>query len=101
MAVQRVCNWYKILTNSLGTEPDTAWDLLSNAHSREECLADPKVPPRCGTQPGKLTRTSKLTKQGLTTLLNTHNQDKAKCHEAYMVGAINNVCIYSLWDAAT
>ena len=47
-------NWYHILVDSCGTEPDAIWDLLSNAHSREECLADPKLPRRWGTRPGKL-----------------------------------------------
>ena len=47
-------SWYRILVNSCGTQPDAIWDLLSNAHSREECLADPKLPRRRGTRPGKL-----------------------------------------------
>ena len=47
-------DWCHILTNSLGTEPDAAWNLLSNADSRGECLADPKLPRRWGTRPGKL-----------------------------------------------
>ena len=47
-------NWYRILIDSCGTQPDAIWDLLCNAHSREECLADPKLPPRWGTRPGKL-----------------------------------------------
>ena len=47
-------NWYHILVDSCGTQPDAIWDLLSNAHSREECLADPKLPRRWGTRPGKL-----------------------------------------------
>ena len=47
-------DWCHILTNSLGTEPDAAWDLLSNAHSPEKCLADPKLPRGLGTRPGKL-----------------------------------------------
>jgi hypothetical protein len=47
-------NWYHFLVDSCGTQPDAIWDLLSNAHSREECLADPKLPRRWGTRPGKL-----------------------------------------------
>ena len=47
-------NWYRILIDSCGTQPDAILDLLSNAHSREECLADPKQPRRCSTRPGKL-----------------------------------------------
>ena len=47
-------NWYRILVDSCGTQPDAIWDLLSNAHSREECLADPKLPRRWSTRPGKL-----------------------------------------------
>ena len=47
-------NSYRILVDSCGTQPDAIWDLLSNAHSREECLADPKLPRRWGTRPGKL-----------------------------------------------
>ena len=46
--------WYRIRVDSCGTLPDEVWDLLSNAHSREECLSDPKVPRRWGTQLGKL-----------------------------------------------
>ena len=47
-------NWHRILVDSCGTQPDAIWDLLSNAHSREECLADRKLPRRWGTRPGKL-----------------------------------------------
>ena len=47
-------NWYRILVDSSGTQPDAIWDLLSNAHSREECLADPKLPRRRGTRSSKL-----------------------------------------------
>ena len=47
-------NSYRILVGSCGTQPDSNWDLLSNAHSREECLADPKLPRRWCTRPGKL-----------------------------------------------
>ena len=46
--------WYRILVDSCGTQPDAVWDLLSHAHSREECLADPKLPRRWGTRPGNL-----------------------------------------------
>ena len=46
-------NSYRILLDSCGTRPDAAWDLLSSAHSREECLADPKLPRRWGARPGK------------------------------------------------
>ena len=44
----------RILVDSCGTQPDAIWDLLSKAHSREECLVDPKLPRRWGTRPGKL-----------------------------------------------
>ena len=47
-------NMYRILVDSGGTQPDAIWDLLSNAHPREECLADPKLPRRWGTRAGKL-----------------------------------------------
>ena len=47
-------NWYRILVDSCGTQPHAIWDLLFNAHSCEACLADPKLPRRCGTRPGKL-----------------------------------------------
>ena len=46
--------WYRILVDSCGTQPDAIWDLMSNADSREECLADPKLPRRWGTWPGKV-----------------------------------------------
>ena len=36
-------HWYTILLDSCGTQPVAVWDLLSNANSREECLADPKL----------------------------------------------------------
>ena len=38
--------WYRIVVDSCGTQPDASWDQLSNAHSRKECLADPKLPRR-------------------------------------------------------
>ena len=47
-------NRYRILVDSCNTQPDAIWDMLSNAHSREECLADPKLPRRRVTRPGKL-----------------------------------------------
>ena len=47
-------DWYHIVTNSRGIEPDAAWDLRSNAHSRGECLADAKLPRQWGSRPGKL-----------------------------------------------
>ena len=47
-------DWYRTLTNYMGTDPVAAWDLLSNANSREECLVDPKLPRRWGTRPDKL-----------------------------------------------
>ena len=40
--------WYHILSNCMGTEPDASSDLFSNAHSRDECLADPQLPRRGG-----------------------------------------------------
>ena len=43
-----------MLVDSCGTRPDAVWDVLSNAHSRKECLVDPKLPQRWGTRPGKL-----------------------------------------------
>ena len=47
-------NWYHILLDSGGTQLDAIWDLPSNAHSREECLAEPNLPRRWGTRPGML-----------------------------------------------
>ena len=47
-------NRYRILVDSCGTQPDAAWDLLSNAHSRQECFANPKLPRRWVTRPGKV-----------------------------------------------
>ena len=47
-------DWYHTLTNSLGNKTHAAWDLLANAHSCKECLADPKLPRRWGTPPSKL-----------------------------------------------
>ena len=47
-------NWYHTLPDSGGTQLDAIWDLPSNAHSREECLAEPNLPRRWGTRPGML-----------------------------------------------
>ena len=47
-------NWYSIPVGSCGTRLDVFSDVLSNAHFREDCLADPKFPRRWGTRPGKL-----------------------------------------------
>ena len=46
--------WYPIPTNSMGTQPYTGWALLSNAHTRQECLAHFKLRRRWGTPPASL-----------------------------------------------
>ena len=48
-------NWYRVLVDSCSTKLDAIWDLLSDAHSGEEFLANAKLPRRWGTRPGKLT----------------------------------------------
>ena len=46
-------NGYHILVDSCGRQLNAVWDLLSNAHPREECLADPKLTRCWGTRPGQ------------------------------------------------
>ena len=47
-------NWCRILVDFYGTQPNAVWELLTNAHSRNECSRDPKLPRRWCTQPSKL-----------------------------------------------
>ena len=57
LSPEEASQWYAIVTASLEQAPaqrDGVWDLVSSEHSRESCWANPKLPRRWGTRPGKL-----------------------------------------------
>ena len=54
---EEASQWYTIVHGSLEQPPaqwDVAWDMISNTHTCEACWADPKLPRRWRTCPGKL-----------------------------------------------